>query len=203
LATARVTVNPWEVVEEEDDDEGEVFDARRVRSIGAVASLSGQVNENREVFLASDSSGTPYIYVGDLYVPATDSHLKAQGFLSFDISVIEGDNVAETWLNVSGSTVGDPTTLMCAMAIASTNYGDSLTGSDYTSSASTLTSVFPLDHNDFSFTNSSLRNAVQSALDAGRQYFQVKFYITSANDNHNADGFTIYLSDVMLEVEYN
>jgi len=185
--TVSVTVEPA----------GAVGTSLSTRGFGANAALSGQVNEDGEFFIAADSSGVPYIYVGD-----TASRLKVQGFLSFDVSIIAGENVTAAWLTIRGSRDGDPTLLLMPLAISSTNYGNSLDGADYGVSSTNLISFYPLSGTDFSFTNENLKNAVQGVLTAGRQYFQVKLVINSANGNTVADGFTILLSDVMLEVEY-
>ncbi len=167
------------------------------RGFGAVASMSGQVNQGGEVFISADSSGSPAIYVGDQAVD-----IQTRGFLSFDIRSIEGENVTGAWLTIRDERVGDPTRLMREMRIGSTDYGNSLDGADYGTPVTTLTNFFPLSGSDFSFTNEALINAVQNALTAGRQYFQVKLVIDSVYNNHAADGIIIYLSDVMLEVGY-
>jgi hypothetical protein len=197
-ATVRVTVNPWGVAGGDDEeDEGEAGPSLSVRGFGANASISGQVNEDGVVFISSDSSGAPSIYVGDT---ATD--LQVRGFISFDVSGISGKNVQGAWLTIRGSRTGNPTSLSREMRIGSIDFGNSLNGTDYGVSSNTLTSFFPLDETDFSFTNEELRNAVQSILTAGRQNFQIKMAVDSVSNNHVPDGFTFYLSDIALEVEY-
>lgn len=183
---------------EEPEDTGEVGLSTDTRSFGANASITGQVNNEGEVFIAADNTGTPCIYIGD-----TATGKKVKGFLSFDVSSIAGQNVLGAWLNIKGSRVGDPTSLFREMRISSTHYGNSLDGADYGVSSSTLTSFFPVSGSDFSFTNENLRNAVQNTLTADRQYFQVTLFIDSTSGNHTSDGLSISLSDVTLEVEYD
>jgi len=203
-------VGSYEIyIEVSDGNEGVASETVQVAIVGgvgpsggthgftAVASMSGQVNDNGTVFISADSSGSPSIYIGD---QAAD--LQTRGFLSFNVSDIAGKNVTGAWLTIRSGRIGDPTSLLREMRISSTNYGNSLDGADYESSTTTLTSFFPLTGADFSFTNEALINAVQDTLSAGRQYFQLKLFIDSVSNNHIADGFTVYISDVQLEVEY-
>ena len=182
---------------EEPEDTGEVGLSTDTRGFGANASISGQINEDEEFFIASDSSGIPYIYVGD-----TASRLKVQGFLSFDVSEIAGENVLNAWLNINGSRIGDPNSLLGVFSVSSTNYGNTLYGRDFGVSTSTLFSQ-PLSYSDFSFTNEDLKNAVQDILASDRQYFQVKLGTNNVNVNGVSDGFTFLLSNISLGVSYN
>jgi len=144
--------------------------------------------------------------LGLIYVGDTTGTPPAQyrGFLSFDVSSIAGKNVLDAWLTLRGTRVGIPESLMRELAVASLNYGNSLDAGDFGLSVSTLTSFYPLStRTDFSFTNNQLKNAVQSALDSGRQYFQVMLYIGNTSNNDSKDGFEFYLSNVGLEVSYN
>ncbi len=169
--------------------------SENLRAFAADRPISGYVNEYGVVM-----DGLGVIYVGDTAgTPAAQN----RGFLSFDVSSIAGENITNAWLTLRGTRVGNPESLMRELAVTSFDYGNSLNGGDYGGSGSTLTSFFPLNHNDFSFTNDQLKDAVQTALTSGRQYFQVKIYINSTSGNDSKDGFEFYLSNIGLEVSYN
>jgi len=176
------------------EEEPEVY-GESLKSIGAKSSISGQIIESLTVFIAGDSSGTPAIYVGD-----TVSNLKIIGFLSFDVSELAGENVLAAWLNIKANRIGSPSG--STFSIGDINYGNTLDPSDYSLAPVHLFGR-SLGYSDFSFSNDQLKNAVQSALNDGRQYYQVKLEILYQGNNDTADGFEILLSNVSLEVSYN
>ncbi len=185
-----------EFIEPETEPEGEAA-GESLRSFGAEASLSGQVNEDGGVFIAEDTVGAPAVFVGDT---ATD--IRVYGFLSFDVSEIAGENVLNAWLNLVANRIGEPTTFTSSLSIASTNYGPTLGSEDFGAVTDGLYSGRP-GFSDFSFTNDHLKEAVQNVLTEGRQYFQIKLSVPSPSRNGTSDGFNFLLSNVSLEVSYN
>ncbi len=186
-----------EEVEEPEPEPGEAFSGEDLRSFGAESTVSGQVTEDGSVFIAADSPGVPAIYVGDLA-----SGLYVRGFLSFDVSEIAGANVLAAWFNLKASRIGDPNSLMGSFSVGATDFGPTLDGGDYNVTVDGLGGR-PSGYSELSLSNEYLKNAVQDVLSSGRQYFQVRLSMGVPNSNGVADGFSILLSNVSLEVSYN
>jgi hypothetical protein len=162
--------------------------------------LSGCMSESRIPSLASDSTASPDIYVGD----STDGS-NVKGYLSFDVNSLSGKTIVEAEVVIThfGRT-GDPTTLLGSdLDFYAVNYGDSLDGSDYrTGSYTHLASMAP-ESTSFTISGSELIEEIQEVLDdPGRDYFQIKLFFQNANGNGDPDGFVIYLSDVVLHITY-
>jgi hypothetical protein len=162
--------------------------------------LSGNMSESEIPSLASNSSGTPCIYVGD---SADGSNIK--GYLSFNVNGLSGKTIVEAEVVITSfAPTGDPTTLLGSdLDFYAVNYGDSLEGSDYrTGSYTHLASMTP-ESTSFAISGSELIEEIQEVLDdPGRDYFQIKLFFQNANGNGDPDGFVIYLSDVVLHITY-
>lgn len=162
--------------------------------------LSGSVDEDEGVRLASASSGAPDIYVGD-----TPSGGTTKGFLSFDLGELTGKNIDEAELVISSLTrLNDPSSLLGSnLDFFAVNYGTSLDRSDYTTGTYTYLAGMSPGRTSYTISGNVLRDAIQEVLDdPGRDNFQVKLFFENANTNGDADGFAIYMSDVQLNITY-
>jgi hypothetical protein len=162
-----------------------------------ITTLTGQVNEDGPVFKSADSSGAPSIYVGDLA-----SNIQVKGFISFDISELAGKNIISARLNIKGTAVGTPAAYSGNLVIYSTNYGSSLDSADYSAPKNSIRSFRP-GFVDLSFSNDQLRDYLQSVTTAGGQYAQFVLAYAGITNNGTADGRSILVQDVSLEVTYN
>jgi hypothetical protein len=166
-------------------------------SYDPITTLTGQVNEDGPVFKASDSSSVPSIYVGDLA-----TNIKVKGFISFDISELAGKNIISARMNIKGTGVGSPSAMPGNLGIYSTNYGNTLESSDYTSAVNTIMSYRP-GFREFNINNDHLRNYIQSVATAGGTYAQFIMGYANTSNNGVADGLSILVQDISLEVTYN
>jgi hypothetical protein len=166
-------------------------------SYSPVATLTGQVNEDGPVFKSSESSGVPSFYVGDL---ATNK--KVKGFVSFDISELAGKNIIGASLNMLSGAVGNPSAYSGNLRISSTNYGSSLDSADYSAPANSIRSFRP-GFSDLSFSNNQLRDYIQSVAATGATYAQFVLDYSGITNNGTADGRSILIQDVSLEIIYN
>ena len=166
-------------------------------SYDPITTLTGQVNEDGPVFKSSDSSGAPSFYVGDLA-----TNIKVKGFVSFDISELAGKNIISARLNMRGTAVGTPAAYSSNLRISSTNYGSSLDSADFSSPTSFIRGFRP-GFNDLSFSNDQLRDYLQAVATAGGRYAQFVLAYEGIANNGAADGRSILVQDVSLEVTYN
>ncbi|MGM0651931.1 MAG: hypothetical protein ACQES4_04010 [Bacillota bacterium] len=166
-------------------------------SYNPIATLTGQVNEEGQTFKSSDSSGVPTIYVGDL-----PTNLNVKGFISFDISELAGKNIVSANLNLWGTAVGNPSAHSGNLGIYSTNYGSSLDSADYSSPVDSIRSFRP-GFSDLSFSNNQLRDYIQSVASAGGTHAQFRLEYPSATNNGVADGRSILVQDISLDINYN
>ena len=162
-----------------------------------VDTLTGQVNEDGPVFIAADSSGAPSIYVGDLI-----TNVKVKGFISFDINELAGRNIISARLNIKGAGVGNPSAMPGNLGIGSTNYGNSLDASDYTSPVNSIASFRP-GFRVMDISNNQIKDYIQSVATAGGRYAQFVLGYASTSNNGVADGLSILSGDISLEVTYN
>ncbi len=166
-------------------------------SYDPITVLTGQVNEDGPVFKSADSSGVPSIYVGDLA-----TNIKVKGFISFDISELAGKNILSARINMLGTAVGNPSAYPGNLGIYSINYGSSLDSADYSSPVNSIRSFRP-GFSDLSFSNNQLRDYIQSVAEVGGVYAQFLLEYFSTIDNGVADGRSILVQDISLEVIYN
>lgn len=81
--------------------------------------------------------------------------------------------------------------------------GSSLDGSDYRTGEYTYLAGMSPEQRSFTISGETLKNALQEVLDdSGRTYFQVKLFFENTNTDENADGFSIRLDHVRLNITY-
>jgi hypothetical protein len=182
---------------EEGSGGGFVFDDI---TIAPDVSLSGSIDEDRVVSIAGDSSGVPSVYIGD-----TPAGGITKGFLSFNVRELSEKTVDEAEIIISSFTrVNDPESLLGSnLDFFAVDYGESLDGSNYTTSRYTYLTGMAPDRSSFRISGNTLKDAIQEVLDdSGRDNFQVKLFFENANTDGDADGFIIYMSDIQLIVTY-
>jgi len=194
-----------EVAEEE--EEGEVAGEDRE----TVEEAELLINE-ADIYPNENLSGTLYatghvqsasehfmrIFVGD-----TDSAIQARGFLSFNISELHGKEVQNAEIHFINLTKGGaPESFASGIYVKACNYGTVLDADDFPPDGTSLIRI-PLSSTSYAISNTTLITELQNVLDSSSNYFQVRLSLDIATDwGIVADGFTISISDVLLQITY-
>jgi len=158
--------------------------------------LSGTLYETGHVQSASEHFMR--IFVGD-----TDSAIQCKGYLSFDITELHGKEVQNAEIHFINLTKGGaPESFASGIYVKACNYGTVLDADDFPPDGTSLIRI-PLSSTSYAISNTTLITELQNVLDSSRNYFQVRLSLDVAtNWNIIADGFTIYISDVLLQITY-
>ena len=159
-----------------------------------------RIDRNLCGYIEKDTSViTRVVWVGD---NASDRQLK--GYISFDISGLEGPDVYDARLvlgNISGAV--DPT-FADNLVVKADRYGDVLDLGDFAPGGVQIKTASTTGLTQVVITGSGLVNAVQEAADRYGDYFQIKIGLDRVSDEDGvADFFNIDLGASSLVVETN
>jgi len=183
-----------------DDEEDNVISNY---SIPLVDSESGNIR-----FSVDDDSwdfsgtGSNYIFVGEIGQTGVGG---AIGFLSFDISSLEGVKVLESKLLVSHSNDIGNTSRYNKFYIGSMHWGVGQPGrSELDGTVLRVIAIFSSELTNISFSNTALNEELQKAIDSGWNRFQMKLYFsgTTVNDDGIADGRFFEKNKTYLKIDY-
>jgi len=166
-------------------------------SIVPTPAYSGHIVQDEGVFLASESTGTYLIYVGD-----TLTHKASKGYLSFSIRDLWGTTVLDTEINITSlHRLGDPSAFADNLDVKDYYFG-TLDMGDYAVGGTRL-ALIPVSSSSYNIGGDALLTAVQTAIDGRRNYYQIKLGLTGTSDGDDQfDGFEILLSEVGLYINY-
>ena len=154
--------------------------------------LCGHIVQDTQVYTRG-SMGS--ILVGDAGV-RPDKQVK--GYLSFDIRSLSGSIIDSAQLNISGISISGDPTFADTLVIKVFDYG-TLNMEDFAVGGTHLVSIPTSDISDHISVTNHVKDELQKAINAGKDYFQLKLGLSSpSNDNGIIDGYWIDLSQVMI-----
>jgi len=173
---------------------------RRNLAIWPDESMSGMIIAARYVRL-----GTSPILIGDTIVGNA-----MKGYLSFDISALHGVDVQICTIQFKHiGNSNHPESFASNIVVKVFDYGDSLDASDFAVGGTQIASI-PVSDTNFIIWGTGpdptpLRNELQKAIDAGRDYFQLKLgldAITNGDDIIDTKDIYNCSEDVELYITY-
>jgi hypothetical protein len=212
------TVNPmeWNTPDTPDDYQVSVVvsDGHGNTAESSVAVYVGEVTvehnpENMTVPKKTGEGG--YIefgggtYIGaDIYAGDSDNDRPCSGFISFDISDLDGSIVESASLTLSGVSIsGDPLEFLKKLNINVLEWGaEPITQSDFELDGYLIASY---DSPNITCNSSALKEKLQEAINEGKSRFQIRIHFSGPyTDNDNeADGWGYSQSNVDLNVTIN
>jgi len=144
-----------------------------------------------------------YIVLGD-----NEDNKKINGILSFNIDELGGESVSSARLEVTAiwNTPGDASEIgPLIIERCETRHEDRLAREDFSGGTTTVINGFDTAGGlyNINYSGDSLRNAIQNAIDEGKDYFQIRLGIVgTASMDDGSDQLQFDFSNVSLVVEY-
>ncbi|MBN1299522.1 MAG: hypothetical protein JW997_07540 [Actinobacteria bacterium] len=177
------------------DDEEQVDIIEEI-VIGVVNNETGCINTGST---SGDAAYTEYIFIGD----STDGGSVA-GFLSFDITGLEGLEIVSAALNMHiNEEIGDDLSFLGYLRIGAIQYGTgTLKLSDGNIPAELLIQL-PNHTTNIRYGDSSLADELQKNINALNERLQFKIWWSNpgSNDDNDADGLKYMKEDVWLTIQ--
>jgi hypothetical protein len=171
------------------------------------ADVTLAAEDSRSGYISGTTSGVytngTLVYVGD-----NSSDEPVKGYLSFNISDIGSlDNVTvkEAGIIIAGvGHIGDPWVAGDEMHIKVFYYGDSLDYPDDYAVGGSLVKTFNTSDTlgDLSFSNDSLKNELQDAINNGKSYFQLKIGLNGVSNNSYSDVYKFESTNTSIHIKY-
>jgi len=163
--------------------------------------------DSRSGYISGTTSGVhtsgTLVYVGD-----NSSDEPVKGYLSFNISDIGSlgnVTVEEAGIIIAGvSHIGTPWAAGDEMHIKAFYYGGSLDYPDDYAVGGSLVKTFSTSDtlNDLSFSNDSLKDELQDAINSGKSYFQLKFGLNGVSNNSYSDVYKFESTNASIHIKY-
>jgi hypothetical protein len=170
------------------------------------------ITENKDLKVVESKSGYIIVelaaYVNDAYAFVGDytNDRQIKTYLTFDIediSDLEDVDVKDASISMPVDAIMGHPELMPEVHVRVFDYGNTLELADQ-GSGGEFVKIFPTTDSmeSFDFSGSDLEAALQDAIDAGDDRFQLKFSLSGINIDGIQDWYRFIMDDIELHIEY-
>jgi hypothetical protein len=182
---------------------------------GSEESIATAESTGREITIQADRALSGYIIDGEHILPTIcaagdySTNKQVKGYLSFDISELEGIDVFGAELRMDNVSVdGNPAAISPSLNFKVYDYGDSLDFGDFAVGGTNIhtfnISSVETGDNLVLNNNDALINTLQGAIDNGRHWYQLKFgLLETVSNNNESDVIGFLFSTAKLKLNYS